>query len=209
MWKAIEPHIFVVWIFLRVLFMGCTWSRVSAESKSNTMIHNVLLSWTTVPYIMMTKFVSSLWASMVSYVLCIIQLHPLTTFAGAKLNYLSLYSLDFNPIKQTFHLIKVWLWQHEAETAQLEVHPWLIHQVVDSVLAESAVGWILNCRYLNRRNSHTTWSKSHKNMLAVSYMQPRASFNVQNPTNGCKGRNFLNKLSKLWKGDERMTCLPA
>jgi hypothetical protein len=96
---------------------------------------------------MMKKSVSSLWVSVVSEVLYIIQLHSLTTFAGAKLIYLPPYSPDFNPIEQTFHSIKAWLRRHEAEAARPEVRPWLIHQAVESVSAESAEGWILNCGY--------------------------------------------------------------
>ena len=69
------------------------------------------------------------------------------TFAGAKLIYLPPYSPDFNPIEQTFHSIKAWLRRHEAEAARPEVRPWLIHQAVEYVSAESAVGWILNCGY--------------------------------------------------------------
>jgi len=71
----------------------------------------------------------------------------LTMPAGAKLIYLPPYSPDFNPIEQTFHSIKAWLWRHEAEAIRPEVRPWLIHQAVASVSAESAEGWILNCGY--------------------------------------------------------------
>ena len=70
--------------------------------------------------------------------------HPFTTFAGAKLIYLP---HTHQPIKQMFHLIKAWLRQHEAEAVWLELRPWLIHQAVESVSAESAEGWILNCGY--------------------------------------------------------------
>ena len=91
--------------------------------------------------------VLSLWVSVVSEVLYIIQLHPLTTFAGTKLNYLPPYSPDFNPIEQTFHSIKAWLRRHEAEAALPEVRLWLIHQAVESVSTGSSVGWILNCGY--------------------------------------------------------------
>ena len=77
----------------------------------------------------------------------IIPLHLLTTPAGAKLIYLPPYSPDFNPIEQTFHSIKAWLRRHEAEAVRPEVRPWLIHQAVASVSAESAEGWILNCGY--------------------------------------------------------------
>jgi len=66
---------------------------------------------------------------------------------GAKLIYLPPYSPDFNPIEQTFHSIKAWLRRHEAEAVRPEVRPWLIHQAVASVSAESAEGWILNCGY--------------------------------------------------------------
>jgi transposase len=70
---------------------------------------------------MMKKSVSSLWMSVVSEVLYIIQLHPLTIFAGAKLIYLPPYLPDFNPIEQTFHSIKAWLRWHEAEATRPEV----------------------------------------------------------------------------------------
>ena len=78
--------------------------------------------WDNCAISMMKKSVSSLWVSVVSEVLYIMQLHTLTTFAGAKLNYLSPYLPDFNLIEQTFHLIKAWLQWHELEVAQPEVH---------------------------------------------------------------------------------------
>lgn len=71
----------------------------------------------------------------------------LRLLAGAKLIYLPPYSPDYNPIEQAFHSIKAWLRRHEAEAVRPEVRPWLIHQAVASVTAESAEGWILNCGY--------------------------------------------------------------
>jgi hypothetical protein len=90
--------------------------------------------------------VNSLWASAVSGDILLYLIY-LQLVAGAKLIYLPPYSPDFNPIEQAFHSIKAWLRRHEAEAIRPEVRPWLIHQAVASVSAESAEGWILNCGY--------------------------------------------------------------
>ena len=66
---------------------------------------------------------------------------------GAKLIYLPPYSPDFNPIEQAFHTIKSWLRRHEAQATSPEVRPWLIHQAMEVITEEMAIGWIENCGY--------------------------------------------------------------
>ena len=71
----------------------------------------------------------------------------ITHIAGARLVCLPPYSPDFNSIKQSFYTIKAWLQRHEAETINLDVHPWLIHQALSSVTPKMAQRWIENCGY--------------------------------------------------------------
>ena len=72
-----------------------------------------------------------------------------TTHTGAKLIYLLPYSLDLNPI---FLSIKAWLHHHEVQAMNAAVQPWLIHQAIDLISVNDAVGWIQNCGYTRRKN---------------------------------------------------------
>ena len=67
--------------------------------------------------------------------------------AGILVIFLPPYSLDFNPIEQTFSYLKQYLQEHEHIIQAANNVKDIIKSAFDSITAEYCMKWITNCGY--------------------------------------------------------------
>lgn len=66
--------------------------------------------------------------------------------AGVRFEYLPPYLPDFNPIKQTFNVLKAWIRRHIDEAAMFTSFDWFLRRAVIEALSD-VKGHFLESRY--------------------------------------------------------------
>lgn len=67
--------------------------------------------------------------------------------SGVELEYLPPYSPDFNPIEQSFNVLKAWVRRHIDEAAMFRDFGAFMRYTVKAVGAGGAVGWFKESGY--------------------------------------------------------------
>ena len=67
--------------------------------------------------------------------------------AGMSIEYIPLYSPDFNPIEMTFHTLKQWLRKHNSEAVTYPTYGEFVLYAVETAIGKDCRAYFKSCGY--------------------------------------------------------------
>jgi transposase len=66
---------------------------------------------------------------------------------GILIEYLPLYSPDFNPIEMTFYTLKEWLRRHATEAERFETYGEFVLEAIEQAISYNCTEYFVSYRY--------------------------------------------------------------